>query len=284
VVTRQGPRSTRLLVISLVCVSLAVITLDYREGATGPLAGLGRSGLSLVAPMQRAVTSVTRPVGDFLSGLVHAPSLERRNQELQDQVRDLQSQVEKNALTKQQIDTLTGLLGLRETLDPSAVAATVVGNGVSNFDWTITIDRGTADGIALDMPVVAGSSSAPMLVGKVIQVADNASVVQLILDRRWAGAGVLGTTKASGLVVGQGDQDLTLGLPTGTQVQAPEPVYTQGYCIDNQPGEYPPGILIGEVSRVPVVSNQIEEDVDVRPAIDFATLQFVLVLKARKSC
>jgi rod shape-determining protein MreC len=272
------------LVITLVCVSLAVITLDYREGDNGPLAGLGRTGLSLVAPMQRAVTSVTRPVGDFLSGLVHLPSLERENQELQSEVRDLQSQVEKNNLTKEQLDTLTGLLALKQTLDPTAVPATVVANNVSNFDWSVTIDHGAADGIALDMPVVAGSASAPMLVGKVIQVSDNFSVVQLILDRSWAGAGVLGTSNAAGLVEGQGDQDLKMGLPTGTEVTAPEPVYTQGYCIIGQPGAYPPGILIGEISRVVPVSNAIEEDVSVRPAVDFATLQFVLVLKARNQC
>ncbi len=95
---------------------------------------------------------------------------------------------------------------------------------------------------------------------------------------------MLGTSSAAGLVEGQGDQDLKMGLPIGTDVTAPQPVYTQGYCIIGQPGEYPPGILIGEVSHVVPVTNAIEEDVSVRPAVDFSTLQFVLVLKSRKSC
>jgi rod shape-determining protein MreC len=284
VVTRQRPRSTRLLVVTLVCISLAVITLDYREGDNGPLAGLGRTALSFIAPMQRAVTSATRPVGNFFSGVVHLPSLEQRNRDLEKQVRDLESEVEKGGLIKSQLDELSGLLALKQTLDPSAVAAVVVGNGLSNFDWTVTLDHGTADGIEVDMPVVTGSGSAPMLVGRVVQVSENASVVQLILDRTWAGAGVLTTSQAAGLVEGQGDQDLKMGVPTGTTIELPESVYTQGYCIIGEPGEYPPGILVGQVSRVVPVANEIEESVSVRPAVDFATLQFVLVLRTRKSC
>jgi rod shape-determining protein MreC len=284
VVTRQRPRTTRLLVVTLVCISLAVITLDYREGDNGPLAGLGRSALSFIAPMQRAVTSFTRPIGNFFSGLVHLPSLEQRNQDLEDLLRQAQSEIEKGSVTKAQLDSVLALLGLKQTLFPSAVPAAVVGNNVSNFDWTVTLGKGTADGIAVDMPVVTGTNSAPMLVGRVIEVSESASVVQLILDRRWAAAAVLGTSQAAGLAAGQGDQDLTLGLPTGTTVEGNAPVYTQGYCIIGEPGEYPPGILIGQISHVVPVANEIEKTVSVRPAVDFSTLQFVLVLKIRKSC
>jgi len=50
VVVRPRPRRTRLLVVVLVSISLAVITLDYRQGPEGPLAGLGRTSISLMAP------------------------------------------------------------------------------------------------------------------------------------------------------------------------------------------------------------------------------------------
>lgn len=270
--------------MTLVCISLATITLDYREGDNGPLAGLGRTALSFIAPMQHAVTSFARPVGNFLSGLVHLPSLEQHNRDLEQQVRDLQALVEKGSQTQAQLAELTNLLALKQTLDPSAVVAAVVASSVSNFDWSVTIEKGSADGIAVDMPVVTGSAGAPMLVGRVVQVAANASVVQLILDRTWAGAAVLGTSKATGLVGGQGDQDLTMGVPTGATVAGNEAVYTQGYCVAGDPGEYPPGVLIGQVSRVGPAANEIEQTVSVRPAVDFATLQAVLVLKTRKSC
>ena len=63
---------------ALVAASLAIITLDYRQGDAGPLAGMGRAAQTFMAPLQEGVTTVTRPVGDFFSGLAHLPSLARR--------------------------------------------------------------------------------------------------------------------------------------------------------------------------------------------------------------
>ena len=80
--SRSGSRSARLLVVGLVAVSLAIITLDYRQGDAGPLASMGRAAQTFMAPMQQAVTTATRPVGDFFSGLAHLPSMARENQDL----------------------------------------------------------------------------------------------------------------------------------------------------------------------------------------------------------
>ena len=49
---RTKTRSTRLLVIVLVSISLATITVDYRQGEDGPLSGLGRNAIALMAPLQ----------------------------------------------------------------------------------------------------------------------------------------------------------------------------------------------------------------------------------------
>ena len=92
-VSRSGPRSARLLVVGLVAVSLAIITLDYRQGDAGPLASMGRAAQTFMAPLQEGVTTVTRPVGDFFSGIAHLPSMARENQDLKEQVATLQTQV-----------------------------------------------------------------------------------------------------------------------------------------------------------------------------------------------
>jgi rod shape-determining protein MreC len=284
VVTRPRPRATRLLVVALVAISLAVITLDYRQGQNGPLASVGRTAITVVAPMQRAVTDVTRPVGNFFAGLAHLPSLEQQNQDLRNELRDAAAAAQTDAYFRDQYKTLQDLLGLRQTLDPSGVAAQVIGNGLSNFEWTVTIDKGSDDGVKVNAPVVTGSASSKLLVGTVASVAPNASIVQLIIDRNSGVAAVLSGSDQSGLVVGQGDADLKMSLVgTGTPIAGNESVFTQGYAVNGQPGLYPAGLLIGEVSQTIPVQNAIQASVSVRPAVDFANLQDVLVLSPRGS-
>jgi rod shape-determining protein MreC len=284
VVTRQRPRSTRLLVVVLVSISLAVITLDYREGETGPLAGLGRTALAAMAPLQQAVTTVTRPIGDFFSGLVHLPSLENDNQQLRRANDALRAQIAAGTDVRSQFEQLSALLGLKESLAPTSVPAVVIANGLSNFRFTITINRGSDDGVEMDQPVVTGSADAPILVGKVVKVSSISAEVQLIIDRNSAVAGRLSVSHESGLVEGQGEGDLRMSLVTpGTVVEGDETVVTQGYEVNGQRGLYPPGLVIGEVSHVIPGTSDLQEFVTVRPAIDFSSLEFVLVLLTSRS-
>lgn len=287
-VTRSRPRSTRLLVIALVSVSLAIITLDYREGDAGPLAEAGRWAQTAMAPLQQAVSTVTRPVGDFFSGLAHLPSLERDNADLRNQVADLQTQIAGAGDIQDRLRTLEDLLGLKRTLDPAGIPAVVIGNGVSNFEWTITISAGSDDGVAVGQPVVAGSATSPRLVGRVVTVTPVSADVQLLIDQNFAVAGRLSTTRATGLVRGRGEQDPSMdGIPQDTQIALngvqPVQVFTVSYEINGQQGRYPPGILIGEVSSVIQSTNALETAVTLRPAVDFSALEYVLVYKTDQS-
>ncbi len=280
-VRRTRPRSARLLVISLISASLAIITLDYRQGADGPLASLGRVARSTMAPLQSAVTAVTEPVGDFFSGLANLPSLADENERLVNEVDDLRTKVAVFAEQERELETLYDLLGLTQ-LHPSAVPAVVIGNGVSNFDWSITIDKGAADGLAVDMPVVTGTPEAPRLVGKIVSITDHSADVQLVIDRDYAVAGTLSDPREVGLIVGQGEQDLRMDLITpGTAIDVEAgsvEVFTVSYQVHGEEGLYPPGLLIGTVSRVFEDANDLQTAVSVRPAVDFSSLDFVLVL------
>ena len=282
-VSRQHPRSTRLLVVVLVSISLAVITLDYREGENGPLAGLGRTALAAMAPLQQAVTTVTRPIGNFFSGLVHLPSLEDENQQLRRANEALRGVIAGGTDIRSQLAQLSDLLGLKESLVPSSVPAIVIANGLSNFRYTITIDKGSVDGVEIDQPVVTGSEQAPILIGRVTRVSAISSEVELIIDRNSTVAGRLSVSHETGQVQGQGEGDLRMSLVTpGTSVEGDETVVTQGYEVNGQQGLYPPGLVIGQVSRVIPGTDGLQEFVTVRPAIDFSALEFVLVLQTSR--
>jgi rod shape-determining protein MreC len=269
-----------LLVVSLVAASLAIITVDYRAGDQGPLAAAGRATSSALAPLQQAVSNVVHPVSNFFSSLAKLPSLSRRNGELQRQVEDLKTAQQENQELAARIESLEQLIGL-QAVTSRTIAARVIASGVSNFEWSITIDRGSDDGIQVDMPVVTGASDGPRLVGRVIRVTPISSVVQLIIDRDFAVAGRLSTSQEAGLVMGRGEEDLRMGhLRPGIEVSQtdPESVFTLGYEVNGQRGLYPPDILIGTVSRAFSEPDSVESSVTIRPAVDFSTLQYVLVI------
>ena len=278
---RQRTRSARLLVVILVAASLAIITVDYRGGDEGPLDAAGRALSSTLAPMQRAVSSVIRPVGNFFSSLGRLPSLARQNAELRQKLEDLKTAQQLNQELARRIADLERLLGLK-TVTRHTIAAPVIARSASNFEWTITIGVGSDDGVGINMPVVTGASDAPRLVGRVVRVTPISAVVQLLIDRGFGVPATLSTSHEAGIVEGRGAYELRMRLlRPGIEVSETEPesVFTLGFQVEGQPGLYPSGILIGTVSRAFSEPGSVESFVTIRPAVDFATLENVLVIK-----
>lgn len=278
---RQRTRSARLLVVTLVAASLAIITVDYRGGDEGPLDAAGRTLSSALAPMQRAVSGVVQPVGNFFSSLAELPSLAEDNADLEQQVEDLKAAQQLNQELANRIEDLEQLLGLK-TILPRSIPARVIASGVSNFEWTVTIGVGSDDGVAVNMPVVTGGSDGPRLVGRVIRVTAISADVQLLIDRGFGVPATLSTSHEAGLVEGHGEEELRMRLLSpGIEVSETEPesVFTLGFRVQDEPGLYPSGILIGTVSRAFSEPGSVESFVTIRPAVDFSTLEYVLVLK-----
>ncbi len=266
----------------LVAASLVTITLDYREQDSGPLAAAGRAALAVIAPMQEAVSKITHPIGNFFSTLVRLPAIRADNERLRGEVADLQAQLQTLGSQEDRLHKLEDLLDVAQSLGPhtQTVAAPVISSGVSNLEWTIEIGKGSSDGIRVDDAVIVGDASAARLVGHVTRVAPNASIVQLLVDPESFVAGKLDTSQAAGLVQGNGDQDMRMRLlATSAEVMAGENVTTASFRIRGVgQSQYPPGILIGTVSRVLRSEGSLEKYVTVRPAVDVSSLDIVLVV------
>jgi rod shape-determining protein MreC len=278
VALRSRARSTRLLVVTLVSASLITITVDYRQGDSGALAAAGDTAIAVIAPLQEAVSKVTDPIGNFFSTLVRLPAIRRENEELKSRVARLEEQVATTTSDRTRLNEVEALLGLQESFSArvETTAAQVIANGVSNFEWTITIDKGSSDGIADEMPVVAAAG----LVGHVVRVTPDSSIVQLIIDPESFVAGRLDGSGETGLLEGEGDGDLRMSqVEADIQVLPDERVVTAGYRFGGVAESlYPPNVLVGTVSRVLSDDSALEKFVTVRPAVDFSTLSVVLVV------
>jgi rod shape-determining protein MreC len=278
VALRNRARSTRLLVVALVSASLITITVDYRQGDSGPLAAAGDAALTVISPLQEAVSKLTHPIGNFFSTLVHLPSIRRENEELREQVALLEQEMATDRADQTRLAEVEALLGLQESFSErvDTTAAQVIQNGVSNFEWVIGIDKGSNDGIEVDMPVVAAAG----LVGHVVEVTASSSIVQLIIDPDSAVSGRLDVSGETGVLEGQGESDLRMTLvDADVTVQPDEHVVTAGSRFGGViQSLYPPNVLVGTVSHVVSDDAALEKFVTVRPAVDFSTLNLVLVV------
>ena len=91
-------------------------------------------------------------------------------------------------------------LELKQELPFATTGAHVIGGSPSPAFWTITIDKGTQDGVQTDMAVIAPAG----VVGRVVQPSSRSSRVQLLIDSNAAAGAIVERTRAQGIVVGRG--------------------------------------------------------------------------------
>jgi len=265
-------RTTRLLVIGLVMASLVTITLDFRGGDAGPLAGLGRTALGVVGPLQEAVSNVFRPVTDFIQGVTRIGSLRAENQRLREELVVISRQLQEVVKLRKENEELSRLFGLTERLQIVTIGAEVIGESPSNFEYSVVINKGADDGLVPDMPVVGPEG----LLGKVVRVSGSSSSVLLIIDPDFAVGVRLAASGETGVLKGRREHDLLLDLvDPGTTVRPGELVETSGLG-----GVFPAGIPVGVVSFADADEASLDKHVLVRPNVDFSALRLVAVVRA----
>ena len=269
-------RSTRLLVIGLLVASLVTITVDARGGDRGPLATIGRTFGAIVAPLQEGVAAVFRPIGSFFTNVFRAGALAERVERLEAENAELRREQTEVGTLQVENTEYERLLGIEDAAAVELMGAAVVAESPSNFEWAVVINRGSDDGVARDMPVVAPEG----LVGRVVEVYPSSATVMLIIDPDSRVTARLSTSRETGLIAGQRENPLRFDLiDAETEIVPGELVETSGYQIQaGFEGLYPPGIQIGQVERIEPGADGIELSVLVRPNVDFSRLDRVAVV------
>lgn len=268
-------RSTRLLLVGLLLASLVTITVDARGGSEGPLAALGRVAGAVIGPLQEGVAAVFRPVGSWVTNVFRAGSLAEENASLEREVALVRGELQQELAVRRELEELKRLIGLRDELGFATMGAVVMAESVSNFEWSVTIDRGSLDDVAVGMPVMAGEG----LVGRVVEVYPSTAKVLLIIDPDSAVSARLASTGERGVIEGQRDEPMRMELvDPGTEIQPGEPVETSGYEVEGLQGLYPSGIRIGVVEAIDPGEDDLTLNVLVRPNVDFSRLSTVLLV------
>jgi rod shape-determining protein MreC len=255
--SRRGTRSsrTRFTLLLLVLTSITLLTLDFR--GFGPVESARNAVLSAFAPVGDGAAAVVRPIGNVWSGAFDYGDLEERNKELQQRVDEVQGQKAGNENAQKELDQLKAQLDIPFVGPLESVTAHVANGAIGNFEDTVEIDKGSSDKIQVGMPVISGSG----LVGKVVRVADNRSVVKLITNRDF-NVGVKVPNKLGvGIAKGTGEErHLTAEFNSkDAQVDVNDVLVTSG----SKDSPYPAEIPVGKVTNV-VQS----DDVELRKSLD----------------
>ena len=173
-----------MLLALLVAAAIALITLDFRGGDDGPLERGRDLATAIVRPLQDGVGTLLSPFSAAGTAITDLFGVRAENQALRERVERLEDRRRVLDDLERENSELRELLAMADRTELDTVAARVVALAPSNFEWTITIDAGSDDGLARGMPVVDGDG----LVGRVIQVTPTASRVLLAIDPSFSAA------------------------------------------------------------------------------------------------
>ena len=247
------------------------LTFQVRSGISFPI----RDGLAAVfGGGQSLVVSSTKAVSSWAATVRDAHGMRIARDELQERVARLEWELTVQRGMLERARGFTSLdaeaMGLGEP-----VSGEIVGVSASPLDRTVTVNRGSRDGIERDAPVMAASG----LVGRVVAVGPGISQVELLSSSTAAVAVITSSSRTRGVVraaAGEGRSGYRLDfVPVGQQVGVGEEVISSG--LD---GLYPKGLLVGRVSRVHEGAGLLLE-IAIEPAVDFDTLERVFVLERR---
>lgn len=259
-----------LMTIAIVCVALIIVSFRFQDKMTPIRTAVG----SVVTPMQRGINKIGLVVADGMDYATTVKKLVKKNNALQKQLDDLSQQNRLLQQDKYDLDDFRKLYSLDEKYsDYPKVAAHVISSDGNWFN-SFVIDKGSKDGLKVNMNVLAGDG----LVGIVTEVNKSYARVRSIIDDESSVTGSFLKTSDMCFVngnlklIGKGMIDIS-GIPADAEVK-------DGYEVVTSPvsDKYLPGILIGYARDIKMDSSNITQSAHLTPAADFSGLDMVLVI------
>lgn len=259
------PRSFQTAVLALLVIGILLLALS------GFLTPISNFVFSPLISAQSWLSSRYLAIRDFMTAPRDVARLSQLNSQLEAEVARLQSQIVDLQQQNSELQVLSALLDFARTHSENEyITAAVIGRDISPFLHYVIINRGSDDGLRRGMPVVSSQG----LVGRVAAVTADGARVQLINDPDSAINVRIQPSGAEALLQGSITGDLTVeAIPQDASVQIGDLVLTSGLG-----GNYPPNILIGQISSIRQRPVELFQSATIQPVVDFAELEIVLVI------
>lgn len=261
------PRQNAVILVALLALQLFLMSDAAKR--SGGAAALESFVMRISSP---GVSLAQTVAGGLRGGLAGARALlaaHVRNAALETEVRQLRSELVRYREAGPENRRLRLLLGMREQIAPRSVAASIVTSNLNGKTRMLVVDRGTREGVRVDLPVVAWGGA----VGRVVAAGAHQAKIRLVTDASSGVAGVVQRSRAQGMVLGGAQAALDLVyVPRYSDVMHGDRVVTSG--LD---GIFPRGFGIGRVSSITEEPDGAQT-IHLEPELDYASLEEVLIL------
>jgi rod shape-determining protein MreC len=258
----------RALVLLLALLAAALLILP--DSQDGPLKSSRRLVVSLASHPLRAFDSITQSIDGVWSGYVALRHVNDENLALRREISRLQEDTTRLRERAAAADRLRALLELKEQLPYTTMAARVIGRDPTNWYRSIILDKGTDEGVTVEMGVMTPSGA----VGRVVKTQAHLAVVLLVIDRNNAVTGLVQRTRDEGIVEGTEKGTAWIKyLPLLSNVTVGDIVITSGLA-----GGFPRGLPIGRITRIARQEGELFLSAEIEPDTDFGRLEEVLVI------
>lgn len=267
------PSKYLLLVLTLACVLLILLSLftNVFEQALNRVAG------NMIIPFQRGISYAGSFVVEKAENLQEIEALQAENKSLKEQVNDLTLEINRLQQDKYELTHLRELFQLDAQYESyEKVGARIVGSESVNWYHSFLVDKGTEDGICLNMNVIADGG----LVGIVTDVGSNWARVTSVISDEINIMGQVLSTEDNLIISGNLASVKTTGTISFSQLlDSDDQVHTGDKVVTSSISDkYLPGLVIGYIDKIQEDANNMTKSGSLLPVVDFNHLDEVLII------
>ncbi|MDD6034995.1 MAG: rod shape-determining protein MreC [Lachnospiraceae bacterium] len=275
--TSFEPNPKYFLIFCIVlCIVLMFVSYRFPERFSGVKTAAG----NIISPMQRGINKVGRGISDKLQDFRDVKKLRAENEQLKETIKELKVANQQLTQDKYELNELRNLYELdAKYTDYEKVAARIIASDTNNWFYNFIIDKGSRDGIAVGMNVLAGNG----LVGIVSETGTNWSRVRSIIDDNSHVSGMSIESRDTCIIAG----DLKLMKESGlirVEMISMDAAFKEDSEIvtSHISDKYLQGILIGYIRDISIDSSNMTKSAYLIPAVDFERLDEVLIITELK--
>lgn len=267
--------------IFLILLFLSGLALAFSGG--GFIVNFQRVGFSVVTSLQKAVYSVCDGVTGVFTAVAELKSLKAENQELKEKLKNYEFLQRNNTEIRKENERLREQLQFATHIEQKNFPAQIIGRNPDNIYSGITINKGSRSGIKKGMSVIAVQNGTTGLVGKIVTVGLETSLVMPVYDSKCVVSSRIQNTRDIGLVNGSGNANSPLQMKYIKKRVLPELNFGDIVVTSGETDNYIADIPVGTITNIMVVEYDSSLNIEITPVVDFARLETVIVTDLKET-